>query len=68
MPIAVAAVTVEYELLLQSVHAILPMTALYFPAAHALHVPPSGPVYPGLQTQLVKALDPALDCVNEGQF
>ena len=31
---------------------------IIFPAAHALHVPPSGPVYPKLQTQLDNVVDP----------
>ena len=30
----------------QSVHAALPVAVLYFPATHAAHGPPSGPVYP----------------------
>lgn len=35
----------------QSVHAALPDMLLYFPAAQAVHVPLSGPVYPMLQAQ-----------------
>ncbi len=53
MLVVVAPVTAEYVLTPQSMHATLPVTVLYFPAAHALHVPPSGPVNPGLQTQAV---------------
>jgi hypothetical protein len=33
------------------VHAAGPELALNFPAAHAKHAPPSGPVYPGLHRQ-----------------
>lgn len=45
----------------------MPMTALYLPAAHALHVPPLGPVNPRLHTQLVRAVDPTGACVLMGQ-
>lgn len=46
----------------------MPMTALYLPAKHALHVPPLGPVYPGLHTQLVSAVDPTGPCELLGQL
>jgi hypothetical protein len=45
---------VEYLPTTQSVHASLPLYDLYFPATHAKHSPPSGPVYPMLQKQEVK--------------
>jgi hypothetical protein len=50
----------------QSVHAAEPVNILYFPATHASHVPPSGPVNPRLHTQLVSAVDPATDCESAG--
>ena len=46
----VAATTAEYVPAAQSVHRAMPVTILYFPAAHAVHVP-AGPVYPRLQLQ-----------------
>jgi hypothetical protein len=49
----------------QLVHAKLPMTVLYFPAAHTLHAPPSDPVKPILQSQL---LDLTTDCELLGQL
>ena len=48
----VAATIPEYVPAAQLVHATLPVVVLYFPAVHATHVPPSGPVYPALQTLL----------------
>ncbi len=39
----------------QAVQAADPIDALYFPAAHAVHGPPSGPEYPALQVQFAKA-------------
>ena len=41
---------------------------VYFPAAHAVHIPPSSPVYPILQRQLVIAVDPATDWEFAGQL
>ncbi len=35
----------------QFVHMSVPVTVLYFPAAHAAHCPPLDPVAPILQTQ-----------------
>jgi hypothetical protein len=35
----------------QSVHSALPLLDLDLPATHAVHVPPSAPVYPALQVQ-----------------
>jgi hypothetical protein len=46
-----------YFLAAQSVHVAEPVTVLYFPAAHAAHVPPFGPEYPKLQRQ-----EPILVC------
>jgi hypothetical protein len=66
VPSVVAAKTTENVPAPQSVHATEPELVLYFPAAHAAHVPPLGPVYPRLQTQLVSADDPAVDCVSAG--
>lgn len=48
-----APVVVEYLPASQSVHETLPLAILYFPAVHAKHKPPLGPVNPGLQTQLL---------------
>jgi hypothetical protein len=66
VPAVVAAKTTENVPAPQSVHATEPEPVLYFPAAHAAHVPPLGPVYPRLQTQLVSVDDPAIDCVSAG--
>ena len=63
---SVAPVVVRYLPAPQSVHVAVPVTVLYFPASHAKHVPPLGPVNPRLQTQLVSAVDPVIDCVLEG--
>ncbi len=46
-----APVTPEYAPAGQAMHALDPGTVLYWPAAHAGHRPPSGPVYPALQEQ-----------------
>jgi hypothetical protein len=48
----------------QSVHATLPVAVLYLPATQAVHVPPSGPVYPALQEELIQA---ALDVLAIGE-
>ena len=40
--------TVEYLPAPQSMHEAAPVTALNFPAPHATHVPPFGPVRPAL--------------------
>jgi hypothetical protein len=50
---AIAPVVCENVPAIQSVHETLPLSALYFPATHAVHTPPSGPVYPVLQKQEV---------------
>lgn len=53
-----APVADEYLPAPQSVHDGVPVTVLYFPGTHALHVAPLGPVYPLLQTQSVAAGEP----------
>jgi hypothetical protein len=57
----------EYVPAPQSVHTADPVSALYFPVTHAVHVPPSGPVHPVLQVQLVKAALPAGELEFDGQ-
>ena len=47
-----APTAVEYVPVPQSVHTAAPVDVLYFPATHAAHVPPFGPVEPVLQVQL----------------
>ena len=59
---AVAPVAPEYLPAPQSAHATEPAVVLCFPTAHGLHAPPSGPVYPMLQMQLVTAGEPGGDC------
>jgi hypothetical protein len=51
----------------QLVHVAVPVTVLYVAAKQAVHATPSGPVNPGLQTQLVKALLPAVELEFPGQ-
>ena len=43
----------------QMLHNPAPDTALYIPAAHAVHVPPFGPVKPALHAQSEEASLPA---------
>jgi hypothetical protein len=38
----------EVLLVGHTVHSLLPTTFFHVPAAHAVHVPPTGPVYPAL--------------------
>jgi hypothetical protein len=52
---------------LPSVQAADPVDVLYFPATHAVHGPPFGPVDPMLQVQLVKAALPAGETEFDGQ-
>ncbi len=40
---------------------------LYFPATHAMQVPPAGPVHPELQVQFIKAALPAGELDFDGQ-
>ena len=51
----------------QSVHALLPVTILYFPAVQAVHGPPLGPVYPRVQTHATTALLPTGETKFAGQ-
>ena len=51
----------------QAVQAAVPVDALYFPASHAVHVPPSGPENPALQVQCVKEALPAGELEFDGQ-
>jgi hypothetical protein len=65
----VAFVIVEYVPAKQSVHAVLPITVLYFPGTQAVHGPPSGPVNPALQPTDTHALmfePPTADVVPTG--
>jgi ABC-type cobalt transport system substrate-binding protein len=62
-----APVDAEYVPAAQSSHATDPVDALYFPATQSVHVPPSGPVEPALQVQLVKAALPAGELEADGQ-
>jgi hypothetical protein len=52
---AVAPVVVKNVPTAQSAHTALPVAVLDLPAAHEVHVPPSGPVNPTLQVQAVRA-------------
>ena len=42
-------------------HSALPAVSLYLPATHAVHSPPSGPVYPALHLQSVNVSLPAVE-------
>ena len=55
----VAPTVVEYLPLLHSVQASEPVLILYFPATHAVHVPPSLPVKPASQMQSMRSLLPS---------
>jgi len=48
------------------VHAAEPLTSLYDPATHAVHVPPSRPVYPILHVQSVTSSLPRPEYASEG--
>ena len=52
----------EYLPAPQSVHAALPAAVLCFPASHAVHVPPSGPVNPRLQRQAAEEVSAVEEC------
>jgi hypothetical protein len=67
-PTAEAARVVEYVPAPQSRHVEAPVIILYFPASHAAHIPPSGPVYPGLHRQLVRRLLPLGETECSGQL
>ena len=55
----------ENVLFAHKTHSALPMTVLNVPETHARHTPPSGPVYPVLQTHTT--LEPT-DCEFAPQF
>ena len=52
----VAPTTLEYVLTAQSVHVAVPVTVLYFPAAHKRHGSPSDPVEPALHVHVLAPL------------
>lgn len=54
----VAPIACEYLDAPQPKHVSVPATALYFPATHVVHVPPSGPEEPALHWQAVALLLP----------
>jgi hypothetical protein len=62
-----APIAEEYFPAPQLVHAADPVNDLYFPVTHATHGPPSGPVDPALQVQLVKAVLPGGELEFDGQ-
>jgi hypothetical protein len=62
-----APTAVEYIPAQQVEQVALPVNDLYVPATHAAHEPPSGPVDPALQVQLVKAELPAGALEFDGQ-
>jgi hypothetical protein len=64
---AEAPIAVEYVPAAQSEQVAAPLNTLYFPAAHAVHGPPSGPVDPALQVQSVEAALPAGELEFDGQ-
>ena len=57
----VAPTDVEYVPTSQSLQIALPLNILYLPAGHSVHVPPFGPVNPGLQVQLDIVVHPLHD-------
>jgi len=57
----VAPVVVRYFPAPQSAHAAFPVITLNFPATQAMHGPPSDPVKPRLQRQLVEPVEPLVD-------
>ena len=48
-------------------HVEVPPDSLYFPAPHAVQVPPADPVHPALQVQFVKDALPAGELEFDGQ-
>ena len=60
-------IAVEYVPAAQSLQTAEPVDALYLPASHAVHVPPSGPENPALQVQCVKEALPAGELEFDGQ-
>ena len=65
--VELAEAAVEYVPAPQSEQVAFPVNTLYFPATHAAHGPPFGPVDPALQVQLVKAVLPAGELEFDGQ-
>ena len=59
--------TGEVEFVGQSLHKADPADALYLPATHAAHGPPSGPVDPALQMQFVRTELPSGELEFDGQ-
>ena len=53
VPLLVALTEVELFPASHKVQGSDPLAGLYLPATQAVHGPPSGPVYPGLQVQSV---------------
>ena len=53
---ATAPVDAENLLAAQSEHVPVPVTVLYFPPAHAMHVPPFSPSYPALHAHWVETV------------
>jgi hypothetical protein len=52
----------EYVPAAHLVHTAAPGSVLYVPAAHLTHASWSGPVNPGLHTQLARPTEPLADC------
>ena len=50
----------------QSTQASDPFVALYLPASHATHTPPSGPEYPALHEQMLLPPPAVLECAYAG--
>ena len=65
--LAEAPTAVEYVPAPQSVQTADPVNALYLPATHAVHGPPSAPENPALQVQFVKFVLPAGEAEFGGQ-
>jgi hypothetical protein len=63
----VAPTAVEYVPASQFEQVAFPVNVLYFPATHAVHGPPSGPVHPKVQVQLLITVLPAGERVPVGQ-
>jgi len=63
-----AASDVEYFPASHCTHADDPLVALYPPALHAPHAPPSGPVYPALQRHSDSEVLPSGDVESAGQL
>ena len=57
----------DVELAGHVVHALAPGASLYFPASHAVHVPPLGPEKPGLHVQDARDALPIAEIAFGGQ-